>query len=354
MSYRSISAVAAVVALLLPIGNEAGAQSAESPKHGSTVRVIVPASMGGSFGLYGQLVARHLGKHLPDQPNVIAQSMPGAGGLAALSYVYNAAPKDGSVVIVPHISVVLATILNPDVKFEADKFVYIGRMASAASVGMVHPRVGIKSVADARTKPHTYGATGVTNNTALAPMMFNRMAGANIRVVPGYPGLSDLFLAIERGEVDGLAATVVNPEYIEFVKKFKAGQPTELVPVFTTSPTRLPELPNVPSVSEFNASEADRRLYGVVTSDGTIGRSLALPPGVPAAIVASFRKAFDAMIRDPEFLAYTTERSIPFSPMGGEELGKAIADTVAAVPPSARADLVKTYKSVLASMRKSP
>jgi len=82
--------------------------------------------------------------------------------------------------------------------------------------------------------------------------------------------------------------------------------------------------------------------------------SLALPPGVPAAIVESFRKAFDAMIRDPEFLAQITERSIPFSPMGGEVLGKAIADTVAAVPPSARADLVKTYKSVLASMRKSP
>ena len=353
MFCRFISACAAVVALVLPIGPKAIAQPSEGPKHGSTVRVIVPAAMGGSFGLYGQLVARHLGKHLPDQPSVIAQSMPGAGGLAALSYVYNAAPKDGSVVIVPHISVVAATILNPDVKFEADKFVYVGRMASAASVGMVHPRVGIKSVADARTKPHTYGATGVSNNTALVPMMFSRMAGAKLRVVPGYPGLSDLFLAAERGEIDGLAATVVNPEYIEFVKKLKAGQPNELVPIFTTSPTRLPELPDVPSVSEFKASEADRRLYGVVTSDGTIGRSLALPPGVPAPIVASFRKAFDAMVRDPEFVAYVTERHIPFSPMSGEDLGKAIADIVAAAPPSVRADLVKTYKSVLASMRKS-
>jgi tripartite-type tricarboxylate transporter receptor subunit TctC len=246
MCFRFLSAFATIAALVLPIGNEAIAQSAENdPKHGSTVRVIVPASMGGSFGLYGQLVARHLGKHLPGQPSVIAQAMPGAGGLAALSYVYNAAPKDGSVVIVPHISVVLATILNPDAKFEADKFVYVGRMASAASVGMVHPRVGIMSIADARTKLHTYGATGVSNNTALAPMMFNRMAGGKLRVVPGYPGLSDLFLAIERGEIDGLAATVVNPEYIEFVKKFKAGQPTGLVPIFTTSPARLPELPNV-------------------------------------------------------------------------------------------------------------
>lgn len=353
MSCRSISTLVAVFALLLPISNDAAAQSAESPKHG-TVRIIVPASMGGSFGLYGQLVARHLGKHLPDQPSVIAQAMPGAGGLTALSYVYNAAPKDGSVAIVPHISVVLATILNPKAKFEADKFVYVGRMASAASVGMVHPRVGIKSVADAREKPHTYGATGVTNNTALAPMMFNRMAGAKIRVVPGYPGLSDLFLAVERGEIDGLAATVVNPEYIEFVKKLEAGQPTGLVPVFTTSPTRLAELPDVPSVSEFKASETDRRLYGVVTSDATIGRSLALPPGVPPAIVASFRKAFDAMIRDPDFLAYVKKHSIPFNPMSGEDLGKAIGDIVAAVPPSSRAELVKTYKSVLASMRKSP
>jgi tripartite-type tricarboxylate transporter receptor subunit TctC len=353
MVCRFISAFAAVVALLLPVGDKALAQSAEGPKQG-TVRLIVPAAMGGSFGLYGQLVARHLGRHLPDQPSVTAQSMPGAGGLAALSYVYNAAPKDGSVVIVPHISVVAATILNPDVKFEADKFIYVGRMASAASVGMVHPRVGIKSVADARTKPHTYGATGVSNNTGLAPMMFSRIAGAKLRVVPGYPGLSDLYLAAERGEIDGLAATVVNPEYIEFVKKLKAGQPNEFVPIFTTSPTRLPELPDVPSVSEFDAGEADRRLYGVVTSDGTIGRSLALPPGVSAPVVASFRKAFDAMVRDPEFLAQITERSIPFSPMSGEALGKAIADIVAAVPPGERADLIKTYKSVLASMRKSP
>jgi len=210
----------------------------------------------------------------------------------------------------------------------------------------------VKTAEEARKKELVFGATGATNALGLAPIMFNRMAGANFKVLIGYPGLAEINLAVERGELDAMALTVVNPEYLVFLNKLKAGERSDLIPIFTTSRTRLPELPNVPSLSEFKASDRDRRFYDVVFSDALIGRSLAFPPGVPAEYVEAFRKGFDAMIKDPEFQAATVGKDIPIDPMSGAELSKLIAEIIRSVPPDKRAELDETYKDVQKAFEK--
>lgn len=347
-----IVTLALASSLMLPQDVSAAQQSVEAFFKGKDIRIIVPADMGGSFGLYGQLVARHLGKHLPGNPTLITQSMPGSGGIGALNYTFNVAPKDGTVLTLPHTSIVFETILNPDVKFDAAKFEYIGRIASSGLVGFVHPRTGIKTPEDAKTKEFVFGATGVSNTLAMAPMMYNRFTGAKIKIITGYPGAAHIFQAMERGEVDGAATTVVNPEYIGFIKKFKAGEADALIPIFTTLHSRASELPDVPTLGELGGSEKDRRFYDVAFADGLIGRSLAFPPGVPAEYVDAFRKGFDAMMRDPEFLAATEGRGIPLNPLSGHELSKLISNVVTSMTPEKRVEVAATYKEVLLAIEK--
>ena len=311
---------------------------------GKTVTIIIGSGFGGSYGLYSQLAARHIGKFMPGKPTVIVQSMPGAGGLKAIAYAYNAAARDGSVISVPQQEVLEETILDPKVRFDVRKFQWIGRFVDVDYIGVVTDKLGVKSLDDARKKQVVAGATGARAASGLAPQIFNRWAGTKFKVVAGYKGTDEMFLAQEKGEVDLVTATwvIVRAAHGD---AFKAGK---LIPIYSMSLERIPELPNVPSITEFGRNPAEKAFLNIWAAGGTIGRSLATPPGVPAERAAAFRAAFDQMIADPPFKADVESHKIPFNPMGGKDLAARI-DKVMQITPEEIENTRKVHADLLAS-----
>jgi tripartite-type tricarboxylate transporter receptor subunit TctC len=287
----------------------------ESFYKGRDIRVLIGAGVGGTYGLYGQLAARHLGRHIPGQPNLVLQTMPGAGGNIALNYSYNVAPKDGSLIHLIHSDVLFETLLNPNVKFNAKDFLYIGRIADADSITLATRASGVKSIDDAKAKEVTLGATGITNVFALSALMMNRTAGTKFKVIAGYKGASDVMIAMERGELDSSGMSLANAMTLHGDKLRKG----DLVPVFSIAAKRLAAFPDTPAMTEFG-SAADKTLMEIYVSTGELGRPLAFPPGVPADRLAALRIAFTKMVADPDFLAETKKADVPVAPMSGEDM----------------------------------
>ncbi|HZO46199.1 MAG TPA: tripartite tricarboxylate transporter substrate-binding protein [Xanthobacteraceae bacterium] len=315
MKCRQATLVAAVLAAVVG----AGAAQAQTPAEfykGKDIRVVIGAGVGGTYHLYAMLAARMMRKHIPGQPTITLMAMPGAGGITAMNHSYNVAPKDGTMMSVIHAEVLFETLLSPGVKFNAKDYNYIGRFADADFVGVTSKRSAVKTLDDAKKRQVTMGSTGRRSVTFLGPAMFNRVAGTQFKVITGYPGTSDIDLALERGEVDGVALSWAAVTSV-YGQKYANG---DIVPVFAVADGRMKAIPDVPSITEFGRDENEKTFLGIYTSSGTIGRALAFPPGVPADRVAALRDAFEKTIRDPEFLAEVKSKSILFDPMSGPDL----------------------------------
>lgn len=305
----------AIVAAALATAPEAQAQSTADFYAGKDVRILIGAGVGGTYGLYSQLAARHLRKHIPGQPNLIMQAMPGAGGNVALNYSYNVAPKDGTMMHLVHAEVLFETLITKGVKFNVKDYSFIGRLSDADAVVIMTKGSNIRSLADAKARESTLGNTGRANIMALAPLMLNRLNGTKFKIIAGYKGMADVGLAMSRGEVEGAGMTMANA-LTSHSDKLKSG---EFVPVLAIASKRLALYPNVPAMTEFGDA-GDKFLMEIYASTATIGRALAFPPGVPADRVAILRAAFDKMIVDAEFLAEVKKANIPFAPMSGADL----------------------------------
>lgn len=336
--------VAASLAAVTLASSAAMADSVADFYKGKTVQIVIGSGFGGSYGLYSQLAARYIGKFIPGHPKVIVQSMPGAGGLKALAFGYNAAPKDGSYINLAHQEVLQETILDPKARFDVRKFQWIGRFVDVDYVGVVTDKSGIKTLDDARKRPLVAGATGARAASALAPQIFNMTAGTKFKIVAGYKGTADMFLAQQSGEVDLVTATLVIIKAAH-AEAYKSGK---LIPIFAMSLERIPELPKVPSITEFGRNPAESAFLKIWAAGGTIGRSLAAPPGVPAERVSAFRTAFDQMIADPAFKADVEKHKTPFNPISGKELTARI-DKVMQITPEQIASTRKVYAELLAS-----
>lgn len=348
---KTCTLAAAGAALILAGLTPASAGTVEEFYKGKTITIVIGASMGGSYGMYSQLIARHLGKHIPGNPNFIVQSKPGAGGVVALNYLYNVAPKDGTVMAVPSSIVLFETVLNPKAQFDASRFQFVGRLVSTDLVGLVAKRTGVRSLDDLKKKSVSFGGSGVRNGLSMSAQLVNRIAGTKIRIITGYRGLGPIFKAIEAKEIDGMSSTVVSPKYLAFIAKYRKGEPTDLVPVYAASLERIADLPNVPSLMDMKPDARTIGFAKVFASQGFIGRSLAFPPGVSKTFVSAFRKGFDAMVKDPEFVAQTKKASIPLDVMSGEKLTQRIDDAIGAVPQGRIAETRKVYDEIIAGIQ---
>jgi tripartite-type tricarboxylate transporter receptor subunit TctC len=243
-------------------------------------------------------------------------TMPGAGGVTGMNHSYNVAPKDGTLMHLVHAEVLFETLLSPGVKFNAKDYHYIGRFADADFAGMVSKRSGVTTLDDSRKRDVSFGATGRRSVTALGPLMFNRTTGTKFKVIAGYKGTSDIDIALERGEVDGVALSWAGVTSVHG-QKYANG---DIIPIFAVADGRMKAIPTVPAITEFGRDESEKTFLGIYTSSGTIGRALVFPPGVPADRVAALRDAFEKTIRDPEFLAEIKSKNILFDPMSGPAL----------------------------------
>lgn len=315
--------------------------SVENFYRGKQVRILIGAGVGGTYGLYGQLAARHIGKHIPGNPNVIIQSMPGAGGNIALNYSYAVAPKDGTLLHVIHSDVLYSTLLTKGIKFNAKDYNYIGRMSDADGITVTTKKSGVATLEDMKKRETTFGVTGRDNIFALTALLMNRTAGTKIKVIAGYKGAANIMIAMERGELGSSGMSLANALTINGQKMAKG----DLVPVYGVAEKRLEQFPKVPVITEFGGAR-EKTLMDIYVSTSLLGRSLAAPPGVPADRVAALRAAYDKMMRDPDFLKETKEKNIPIAPMKGQALADYVTK-VLATPKDKIAEALKLHEALL-------
>jgi tripartite-type tricarboxylate transporter receptor subunit TctC len=322
-----LTRLAAIIlaAVLGPIS--AQAEAVADFYKGKTVRVIIGTGVGGTYGVYGQLVARHFGRFIPGNPAVVMQSMQGAGGFTALNWLGTAAPRNGTVITIGHINIVHEGLFNTEAKFDPRGFLWLGRFTSFASIGVASRKSGIRSLADVKAHEVAAGAPGAQSVPGQAPVILNRIAGTKFKVVAGYRSTGESFLALERGEVD-VAATSMDALRSLHWPKLESG---DLIPIFVQG-VRLKEFPDAPTLGEFGNNEVERAFLGVFNVTAEVGRSLATPPGLPADRLAALRTAYQAMVADPAFLADINKLGIVLDLLPGAALQEVIGASMKMSP----------------------
>ena len=277
------------------------AQPAADFYRGKTLRMLIGYGPGGGYDIYGRLVAEFLPRHLPGSPTIVAQNMPGAGSFVAAKYMYDVAPKDGTVFGSLAQTLALDSMTNTSAKLDVAKMPYIGRVVTNIDTGAALLKTGITSFEDVRAKQYNVGASGGGSTTVLFPTALNRYAGAKFKLVRGYSGTTDILLAMERGEVDIVGAYGLPGILVSHPGWVRRGEATIL---YQAALKRHRLLPNVPTLPELAQSDEGREVLHAAASTGEIGRSIVTTPGVPPERLALLRTAFAAMLK-PNFEGWT-------------------------------------------------
>jgi len=298
---------------------------------GKTVNHYIGFGPGGGYDLYGRLFARHIGRFLPGKPTIVAQNMPGAGGLKVANFMYAVAPKDGTALATTAEGAVIEqTLGGQGVEYDATKFNWIGMMTPSVTLFFTWHTSATKSFEDLRKRQTFFGSSGA-GNTDYIPKALNKLAGAQFKLITGYRGSADVMLAVERGELEGAYALWTE------LKERRSNWLAEktINPIIFIAAKRQPEYPDVPIVKEVGLTDEGRAILGLL-SVGEVGRSVFTTPGVPVERVALLRRAFGSMVADREFLDEARKAGLTIEPMGGEELQAMVAGVT-----NAPRDLVK-------------
>ena len=318
----------------------AHADDTEAFYRGRTLTWALATTPGGSWDVYLRALSGHLAGHIPGKPRIVVQYMPGAGGVRMLDYMYNVAPKDGTALATPLPTSLLTAALEPDkASFKPVRFQWIGSMASIQDVITVWHTVPVKSIADARSRTVLMGVTGAGSNTYFDIALANNLLGTKFKPVTGYQGSVELNLAMERGETEGRANTwdgwtAAKPDWIAERK---------IVHLAQIGLKRLPEIGDVPLLSELVERAEDKRLIEFLSAGIALGRTIFMPPEVPSERVAAVRRAFAAAMVDPAYLKEASALKLSTGDwMAGEQLQDLITRTF-----GASASLAERAKKVL-------
>ena len=292
---------------------------------GKTLRMLIGYGPGGGYDIYGRLVAEFLPRHLPGNPTIVPQNMPGAGSFVAAKYMYDVAPKDGTVLGSLAQTLALDSMTNTNAKLDVAKMPYVGRVVTNVDTGAALSRTGIESFEDVRTKQYNVGASGGGSTTVLFPTALKTYAGAKLKLVRGYSGTTDIVLAMERGEVDIVGAYGLPGILVNHSGWVHRGEATIL---YQAALKRHRLLPNVPTLPELAQSDEGRQVLHAAASTGEIGRSVLTTPGVPPERLAALRSAFRAMLKDPDFLAACEKRNLMVDGAAGEEIDDIVRETL--------------------------
>jgi tripartite-type tricarboxylate transporter receptor subunit TctC len=297
---------------------------------GKSVQMIIGFGPGGGYDLWGRTVARHIGRHLPGNPAVIAQNMPGAGSYTAASYIFNIAPKDGTVLGIIARDAALGPLSGATgARFDPTKLSWIGTPTKETNVCIAYHTAQVQSVADLFDKQLIVGDTGPGTGTRSYPKALNELIGTKFKLVGGFPASSDVFLAMERGEVEGICESldsirIRRPDWI----------PTKKVSIlFQGGAEPNPELAGVPFVLELGRAAEQRQAIEFLYAGQGIGRPFVAPPDLPPARLKMLRDAFNATMRDAEFVAEAKNSKLELEPEDGEHLAALIKKIYATPKP---------------------
>jgi tripartite-type tricarboxylate transporter receptor subunit TctC len=312
------SAVVAVGLLAAP----AGAQSGTSYFAGKTINIHVGFSAGGNYDFYARLLAEHMGRHIPGNPHFLVQNRTGAGSRNAAAFVYNVAQKDGTAWGMTTNLLPLFQVLDPArAKFDLTKAQWIGNMVETNSVMAIWHALGVTTLDQAKKKEVIVGSTGRGGETYILPTMMNAVLGTKFRVVLGYPGINEISVAIEKGELHGRNGSYANLQQ-QRPQWLRDGTVKILVQIGVS---RDPVIGKVPLLTELAGNDEDRAMLALVSSYPTMSRAFWMPATVPADRVAMLRRAFDATMKDPEFLRVAAARKADIKPNSGAAVQEIVA-----------------------------
>lgn len=306
------------------------AAQAPAPVGGRSVTMIIGFGPGGGYDTWGRLVAGHLGAHLPGNPSIVAQNLPGGGSYRAASFIYHQAPKDGSTLALIARDAALGPLTGqPGALFDATKFSWIGTPATETNICIAYHTAPVKNVHDLTQKELIFGDTGPGTGTHSYPKALNAILGFKFRLVGGYPSSADVFLAMERGEVQGIC---------ESLDSVKARRPDWIssgaVSVLFQGGVRPnPELKGVPFVADLAKKPEDKQAIEFLYIGQGIGRPFVAPPGLAPATLKTLRDAFDATMKDPAFTAEAEKRKYAIDPEDGATLQALINKAYATPKP---------------------
>jgi tripartite-type tricarboxylate transporter receptor subunit TctC len=326
---KNLRLLIAVFAALLPFG--AQAQDEAAFFKGKTVRILVGGAAGAAYDFVGRALAAHMGRHIPGEPAVIVENMPGAASIVMMNHLYNRAARDGTAMGMPLNGIVLEPRLKSlsrdgtNVHFELAKMRFVGTPAQQPQVLWVWHQTPFNSIADLRAKPSNFGSTAPGGDNYILPTLSNALLGTQMKIIAGYKGVNDIFLAAEQGEVHG--ATVNFSSLLGKPDWMAAGKARILIQFGTE---RLANLKDVPTAIELAKDEAGKQMLRVYATKFKTTYPILLPPEVPAARVKTMQAAFDATMLDKAFIADAEKIGIDVSPLGGAEIEKVMAEIDAA------------------------
>jgi tripartite-type tricarboxylate transporter receptor subunit TctC len=300
---------------------------------GKQIGIIVGSSAGGGYDTYARLISRYLGSHVPGNPDVVVQNMPGAGSAKAVGYVYSVAPKDGTVMAAVFPGVLLDPLIGDvQVQYDPRKLVYVGSANSDVYICFARSDAPAKTFQDTFSHEVILGATNAGGTTRDLPAMLNNLLGTKFRVVTGYAGSKEITLAIERNEVHGACGIGwtglprMHPDW------FAGNKPmTVLVQADTKGHAEL-NAQGVPLDIQFAKTDEDRQIMELIQSQGVFGRPYVLPPGVPPERAAALRKAFVDALHDPALVAEAGKMEFDLEAISGDDL-QALVAKLYALPP---------------------
>jgi tripartite-type tricarboxylate transporter receptor subunit TctC len=335
----SLVSVAMLLVASLSGQNRARADDVADFYRGKRITAFIGSSTGDGTDLYGRLVASFIGRYIPGNPQIVAQNMPGANGLVSANYLYNVAPKDGSAIGTFGRYVVFEALWNNKAaRFVPEKFNWIGNVQTDISTCVTWHTTGVDTLSAFMTRELKMGATSDSHVNIL-----NRVFGAKLRAIKGYPGGNEITIALERGEVEGRCNwswSAIMSSRPDWVRDRKINF------LIQFSHKKVPELAHVPLVGELAKTDDQRQILDLILLSQDLAHVIVMPPEVPAERVAALRRAFTLTMQDPDFLAAAAARNVPVEPTSGQEIQELVT-AMSKTPP----DVVETFYDAVATKR---
>jgi tripartite-type tricarboxylate transporter receptor subunit TctC len=294
-----------------------------------TLSIYAAGSVAGPAEIRGRTLSPYLRKYLPGSPNIIVQALPGAGGNRAANNLFNVLPKDGTAIGLLQSTIAFnQAIAMSGIQYDAAKFAYIGSLDPSGQSIMVSAATPVRSIKDAQQREVMLGSSGIGSSSWIVPAMANRFLGTKFRIITGYTGMSDILLAIERKELDGLAinwhsVSTSRPEWRPGDNIFAIAQ---------SGLKRDPILPDAPTLIELAHNDTQRQVVEFYALSTALGVALVAPPGVPAERIKALRVAIDRTFADPAFLADAKTQELNILPRPASELESVVRRTLATPP----------------------
>jgi tripartite-type tricarboxylate transporter receptor subunit TctC len=322
------------------VGRAEAQQSAESFFKGRTINVVVGYAPGGGYELYARFYAQYMPRYIPGNPSMVLQFMPGAASLQAANYVFNEAPRDGTVLGVVTQTLMLEEAMGTQgVRYKAADYDWIGRMTAAVEVELISKRAQAKTIEDVRRYETICGGSGPASPSEGYPRLLNAFGGTKFKIISGYPGAAEIMTALDRGEVEAME----NSWGVVARSKREQLASGDIKVIVQGALERSPALPDVPTVVEVGLTDEGKAALAFYTSSAAVGRSMLGPPGIPADRLKALRDAFNAVQHDADFLTDIKKSGAEYEPETGEYL-QDLAKKIATTPPDIVARTAKALK----------